>query len=279
MIQIGRNNHLRISRFTDFGAYLTDDDAAKPAEILLPARYVEENMVVGDELDVFVYTDSEDRPVAVTDHPFACVGQFAYLQAVAVNKVGAFLDWGLPKNVLCPFSEQKVKMHPGGMYLVYLYLDVETNRVVASARINRFLGNVFPDYERGQEVEALVIGHNEIGYQVIADNAHRGMIYDNELYKPLVLETTVKAYVKQVREDGKLDLTMTAPGTAGRIGKVGDDIMRMLNDGTFDLTDHSSPEDIKRALQCSKKDFKKAVGALYREHKITITPEGVIYPA
>lgn len=276
MINIGKFNKLRVSRFTDFGVYLTDDEVDNPHEVLLPARYVDPDTVVGDEMEVFVYTDSEDRPVAVTERPFACVGQFAYLQAVQVNHVGAFLDWGLPKNVLCPYSEQKIKMHSGGIYLVYLYLDPQSHRVVASAKINKFLGNVYPEYKQGDEVDVLVIGHNEIGYQVIVDNLHRGIIYDNEVYSPLEVETRYKAYVKKVRDDGKIDLTLTAPGTAGRIEIIGEEILNRLADGTFMLTDHSSPEDVKNVLHCSKKDFKKALGHLYKQHKIVIERTGVV---
>lgn len=276
MINLGRYNTLRVARFSDYGIYLTDDDAQKPSEVLLPGRYVTDLMAVGDMLDVFVYKDSEDRPVAVTEHPYIQVGEFAYLQASQVNKFGAFMDWGLPKNLLCPFSEQKVKMLPGGMYLVYAYLDKETDRVVASAKINKFLDNVYPDYEKGQEVKALVIGHTDIGYQVIVNNLHRGMIYDNEIYAPLEVESTVTAYVKNVRDDGKIDLTMTQPGTMGRIAKIADKIMEMLGEDAFSLTDKSSPDDIKAVLHCSKKDYKKAVGYLYREHRVAISPDGVI---
>lgn len=276
MINLGRYNTLRVARFSDYGIYLTDDDAQNPSEVLLPGRYVTDLMAVGDMLDVFVYKDSEDRPVAVTEHPYIQVGEFAYLQASQVNKFGAFMDWGLPKNLLCPFSEQKVKMLPGGMYLVYAYLDKETDRVVASAKINKFLDNVYPDYEKGQEVKALVIGHTDIGYQVIVNNLHRGMVYDNEIYAPLEVESTVTAYVKNVRDDGKIDLTMTQPGTMGRIAKIADKIMEMLGENAFYLTDKSSPDDIKAVLHCSKKDYKKAVGYLYREHRVAISPDGVI---
>lgn len=267
---------MRVCRFSDYGAYLTDDAVDNPAEVLLPGRYVSDDMAVGDMLDVFVYKDSEDRPVAVTEKPFVQAGEFAYLQAVQVNKYGAFLDWGLPKNLLCPFSEQKIKMMPGGIYLVYAYLDAETNRVVATAKIGKYLDNVYPDYKIGQEVQALITGHTDIGYQAIVNNLHRGMIYDNEIYSPLEIENTISAYVKNVREDGKIDLTLTAPGTVGRITKIGEKIVQMLQDGSFTLTDKSSPEDIKALLQCSKKDFKKAIGYLYKSHLITITPVGVI---
>lgn len=285
MISIGQYNTLRVNRFVEFGLYLVaEENGAKkgkedkaPIEVLLPARYVPDNVAVGDEMRVFVYTDSEDRPVATTEKPYATVGQFAFLQVVAVNRVGAFIDWGLSKNLLVPYSEQKVKMRTGGIYLVYVFLDNATGRVVASARIDRFLGNVFPDYQRGNKVQALVYEHTEIGYKVIVDNLHKGMIYENEIYKPLEVANTINAYVKAVRDDGKIDLTLTVPGTLNRIEAVAAQIMKMLDDGTLTLTDKSSPEEIKAALQCSKKDFKKAVGALYKEHRIAIAVDGSIH--
>lgn len=278
MIKIGNYNKLRIERTVDFGAYLKSTDTDSNEEILLPRRYLEPSMKVGDEIEVFVYRDSEDRPVATTEKPFVTVGEFAFLQTVQVNKVGAFLDWGLPKNLLVPFKEQKIKMFPGGIYLVYVYLDHNTGRVVASAKIEKFLDNVFPEYKKGEKVDTLIIGHNDIGYQVVVDNRHRGMIYTNEIYQPLEIGQTVSAYVKNVRdEDGRIDLTLTAPGTIDRVEKVAEKILDALNRGAFGLTDDSTPEEIKKKLQCSKKDFKKAVGLLYRQHKIVIDSDGEIF--
>lgn len=275
MIKIGDYNNLHIDRIVDFGAYLVpsskNKNPDKKEEVLLPARYLEPEMKVGDTVRVFVYTDSEDRPVATTETPYAKAGQFAFLQIVQINRVGAFLDWGLQKNLLVPFKEQKVKMFPGGIYLVYVYLDDSSKRVVASAKVEKFLGNVFPEYVRGEKVSALVIGHTGIGYQVIVDDMHRGMIYSNELYSPLDIGQTVTAFVKNVRrEDGKIDLTMTAPGTLGRVDKIGAMIIEALGAGKLTVTDNSTPEEIKAAFHCSKKDFKKALGALYRERKIVI---------
>lgn len=278
MIKIGKYNNLYISRFVDFGAYLTDgtEKCGQLEEVLMPGRYLKDNAVVGDEIRAFVYNDSEDRPVATTDIPYATVGQFVFLQVVAVNRVGAFLDWGLPKNLLCPYSEQKVKMHAGGIYLVYVYLDPNTKRVVASAKIRKFLGNSYLDYRNGQRVQALLIGHNNIGYQAIVDDKDLGIIYDNEIYVPLELEQTVTAYVKQVREDGKIDLTMTMPGTINRVEHLGAEIIELLRENRMPLTDKSDPDEVRSLLHCSKKDFKKAVGALYRDRKIAIADNGTI---
>ena len=268
MIKIGNYNTLRVARFVDFGAYLTDDDNN---EVLLPARYVPDDATVGDEIEVFVYTDSEDRPVAVTEHPFATVGEFAFLQVAQVNKFGAFLDWGVPKHLLVPFSEQRLRMEEGGIYPVYVYLDDITKRVVASGKLEKFLGNVIPDYKPGQEVQALVWKHTDIGYKVIVDNLFQGMIYDNEVYAPLEIQQTITAYVKNVRDDGKIDLTV-GDRAAKRVSDLTSLILDRIehNGGRLTITDSSSPEEIKRAFHCSKKDFKKAVGKLYKERKIAI---------
>ena len=273
MINIGKYNRLRVARFVDFGAYLTDDSNN---EVLLPARYVPADAAVGDEIEVFVYNDSEDRPVAVTEHPFACVGDFAFLQVAQVNKIGAFLDWGVPKHILVPFSEQRVRMEEGGIYPVYVYLDHLTKRVVASAKLEKFLGNVMPEYQPGDKVNALVWQHTPLGYKVIVDNLFQGMIYDNEVYAPLEIEQTVTAYVKAVRDDNKIDLTM-GDKAANRVAGIADEIIDRLGreSGKLNLTDSSSPEDIKDAFRCSKKDFKKALGKLYKEHKIIITDDHI----
>lgn len=289
MIKIGSYNNLYVARFVDFGLYLTgkpvsskeqfDCQRSKSDDILLPAKYIPVDTKIGDVMRVFVYTDGEDRPIATTERPYAVVGDFAYLQVVDVNQVGAFLDWGLPKHLLVPYSEQKMKMRAGGIYLVYVYLDPVTNRVVASAKIDKFLGNVYPDYKEHQKVHAMIIGKTDIGYQAIVNNRHKGMIYENELYSPLEIEETVTAYVKNIREDGKIDLTLTMPGTFNRVDRLGEVILSMVKRGTFTLTDRSDPEDIKNILHCSKKDFKRTVGALYKSRKILIAEDGTIMPA
>lgn len=273
MINIGKYNRLRVARFVDFGAYLTDDSGN---DVLLPARYVPADAAVGDEIEVFVYNDSEDRPVAVTEHPFACVGEFAFLQVAQVNKFGAFLDWGVPKHILVPFAEQRVRMEEGGIYPVYVYLDHITKRVVASAKLEKFIGNVMPEYHPGDKVSALVWQHTPRGYKVIVDNLFQGMIYDNEVYAPLEIEQTVTAYVKNVRDDNKIDLTL-GDKAVNRVAGLADEIIDYLrrNGNSMTLTDSSSPEDIKEAFRCSKKDFKKAIGKLYKDHKIVISDDSI----
>lgn len=273
MVNIGKYNRLPVAKIVDFGVYL---DAGNGVEILLPARYIDRELKVGDDLEVFIYTDSEDRLIATTEKPFAEVGQFAFLEVVDVNSVGAFLDWGLPKNLLVPFREQKVKMREGGIYPVYVYLDDTTKRIVASAKLDKYLGNVVPDYKRGDEVTALVWQHQPIGYRVIVDNLHSGMIYENELFRNLEVGETVKAFVKNVRDDGKIDLTLSG-NVIERVGKLADRIMEhvRLNGGEATISDKSSPEEIQAKFQCSKKDFKKAIGQLFREHRITFTDNGI----
>lgn len=230
-----------------------------------------EGTKIGDQLEVFVYNDSDDRLIATTEVPFAQVGEFAYLQVRDVNATGAFLDWGLPKDLLVPFSQQKARMSRGGIYLVYIYLDDATKRVAASAKIEKFLGNALPDYRPRQAVKALVVEHTDIGYRVIVDNRHWGMIYDNEIFRPLELQELVTAYVKSVREDGKIDLTLS-DSTGKRVMGLSDRILEAIkaNGGELPLSDSSSPEEIKDAFACSKKDFKKAVGHLYKDGKILL---------
>ena len=273
MIKIGNYNILRIARFVDFGAYLADDDNN---EVLLPSRYVPDDAAVGDEIEVFVYTDSEDRIVAVTDRPYAQVGEFAFLQVAEVNRFGAFLEWGVPKHLFVPFSEQRPRMQAGGIYPVYLYLDHITKRVVASAKLEKFHGNVIPEYRPGDKVTALVWQHTPIGYKVIVDNLFQGMIYDNEIFAPLELEQTVTALVKAVRDDGKIDLTL-GDKAAARVSDLAEDIIEKLREhgGSIGISDSSSPDEIKAIFHCSKKDFKKAVGKLYKERRILLEDGGI----
>lgn len=273
-MKIGQYNHLKVTRLVDFGAYLDGGDGT---EILMPAKYTSDSLSPGDEVDVFVYKDSEDRPVATTEHPFATVGEFAFLQVAQVNNIGAFLDWGLEaKNLMVPFREQKVRMLQGGIYLVYVYLDHTTQRVVASSKIEKFIGNVLPHYQVGDRVKALVYEHTPIGYRCIVDNLHYGMIYSNEIFQPLTLEQSVSAYVKNVREDGKIDLTLS-DRTAVRTDSLAERIYQAaeLADGTLPIGDKSSPEEIQAMFSCSKRDFKQAVGHLYRAHRIVPSPTSI----
>ena len=272
MLKIGQYNRLAINRMAEVGAYL---DAGDGVEILIPSKYLPENPAEGDILDVFVYTDTEDRLIATTESPLIQVGQFAFLHVKDINpRVGAFLDWGITaKDLLCPFNEQRSRMNIGGIYCVYAYLDDVTGRVVASSKIEKYLGNVYPTYQIHEQVNVLVIKRTDIGYQVVVNNLHLGMIYYDELINELEIGATLTAFVKKVRSDGKLDLTMK--DTNGkRAHNIADDILDMLKSkgGTIYITDKSSPDEIGSVFGCSKKDFKKAVGLLYKQHQIELVP-------
>lgn len=274
MLKIGNYNTLPVVKIVDFGVYL---DGGEGREILLPRRYVGRLPEVGDKLDVFVYTDSEDRLIATTEHPVATVGEFAYMQVTQVNRVGAFLDWGLSgKNLLVPFREQRSAMRDGGIYLVYVYLDDVTGRVAASAKVDKFLGNVIADYKSGDKVDALIIEHNESGYKAIVDNLHNGLFYNSDIYSPLVLEQHIEASVKNVRPDGKIDL-VPVRNMLERTDEIARLIMKKIEaDGVLRVTDKSSPEEIRERFGCSKKDYKKAIGSLYRKRLILLEDDAIV---
>ena len=274
MIELGKYQTLEIRRIVDFGAYLSVP--GEDTEVLIPGRYLPENMQVGDSLEVFVYKDSEDRPIATTERPYATVGEFAFLSVNAVNDTGAFLDWGLPKDLLVPYGEQRMRMRRGGIYLVYIYVDKATGRIVATTKTDKYLGNVFPDYKLGDRVQALVVEHTDIGYKVIVDNLHTGMIYSNELYRAIEIEEMVTAYVKQVRDEGKIDLTVNEKAVV-RQSDVAERIMNHLSkENAAPISEKMSPDIIDMAFHCSKKDFKKAIGHLYKERMVVIAPDGTV---
>ena len=268
-MNLGEYNKLMINRFVDFGAYLIDEQGN---EVLLPKRYLSGEEELDDYLEVFVYNDSENRPVATTERPFATVGQFCLMRVKAVNAIGAFLDWGLvAKDLLVPFREQRVRMQAGRSYIVYVYLDPSSERIVASAKLDKFLGNTLPDYYHRQKVDVLITQQLEIGYRVILDGKFWGMIYNNELYQQVNIGEHHIGFIKQVRDDGKIDVTL-AKIEKMRIDDVADDILNYLqqNGGSMALNDKSSPEEILRTFNCSKKDFKKALGLLYKQHKVSL---------
>lgn len=268
MLKIGNYNTLEVVKLVDFGVYL---DGGNGLEILLPTRYIDQPLHIGDNIEVFIYTDSEDRLIATTLRPLATVGEFAFLRVQQVNKIGAFVDCGLAKDILVPFREQKMRMIQGRNYLVYLYLDDASKRIAASSKIEKFLNNTYPEYKKGQPVQALVYRKNEIGYNVIVNNLHSGMIYDNEIFTNINIGDYVTAYVKNVRDDGKIDLTLSDQ-IENRIDALSERILKymMINNGSLGVNDNSSPEEIKATFGCSKKDFKKAIGNLYKARKIKI---------
>ena len=268
-MEIGKYNELRINRSVDFGFYLADENGN---EVLLPKRYITEDMHEGDIIKVFVYNDSENRPVATTEQPKAIVGDFAIMRVKAVNAVGAFLDWGLAaKDLLVPFREQRVRMLAGRSYIVHVYLDHESNRIAASAKLDKFLGNRPPRYYHRQKVEVLIVQRTELGYKVIVNNMHWGMVYQNETYTDVNVGERHTAFIKQVRDDGKIDVTLSKIEKI-RVDDLSDRILKAMKDngGTLPLNDKSTPEEIAHAFHCSKKDFKKALGQLYKLRLITL---------
>lgn len=274
MLQIGCYNTLNFSRATRHGVYLQDEDGR---EVLLPRSEIPDDFSEEAPIEVFIYTDSEDRITATTLQPKAIRDEFAYLQVVEVSHIGAFLDWGIRgKDLLVPFSEQKHKMLKDGWYLVYIYLDELTNRLVASTKLNRFFEHQQMEVKTGDEVELLVGKETDLGFNVVVANRYRGLIYHNEIFRPVRPGYRLKGFVHQIREDGKLDIRLNAPGFA----KVEPNAQKILTylekqGGFLDLTDKSDPELIKQRLAMSKKTFKKAVGTLYKQRLIRLEPGGI----
>lgn len=277
MIEPGRYNTLRVVKEVDFGLYL---DGGEKGEILLPSKYVPEGTAVNDEIEVFVYFDSEDRLIATTEEPYIMAGEFAFLEVKSVNRVGAFLDWGITaKDLLVPFAEQRALMREGGVYLVYAYVDDVTGRIVASARVDTFLDNTPPAYEQNQAVEILVVQETELGYKVIVENSHWGMVYRNEVFSAINPGDYLTGYVKKVREDEKLDIALQPVGYRKAVGDgaIAERIVEALCSagGFLPYGDKTDADTIARTFGCSKKNFKKSLGALYKAHRIVILPEGI----
>ncbi|WP_411766890.1 S1 RNA-binding domain-containing protein [Winogradskyella sp. A3E31] len=273
MIKLGEYNNLEILRDTEPGLFLGDNE---DNEVLLPNRYVPKSFEIGDTIKVFVYLDNEERPVATTDQPFITKGDFAVLRCNAVTKFGAFLDWGLVKELFCPFKEQAFKMKKGGWYLVYCYLDEETDRLVASSKTNHFLDNTNLEVAQFDEVDLIVSHPSEMGMNVIVNKKHLGLVFKDDIYKDISVGDQLKGIVKKVRPDNKLDISLSQIGYRN-IEPNAEFILNELQDnsGFIPLHDKSSPEDIKTQLQMSKKSFKKAIGSLYKERQIEIKDDGI----
>ena len=273
MAQIGKTNRLVVLRKVSIGVYLDGDTLG---DLLVPNRYVPEGINEGDELDVFIYLDSEDRLIATTETPFALVGDFALLKVVATTGVGAFLDWGLMKDLLVPFSEQQQKMVVGQQYLVHVYLDDNTKRIVASAKIEKFLDNLPPEYTPGDEVQLMIAGKTDLGYKAIINNLHTGILYSNQVFKSLFIGQKLKGYIQKVREDEKIDLLLEKPGHE-KFDDISESILEKLraNKGFLKVTDKSEPEVIAKMFGLSKKNFKKAIGTLYKKRMIKILDNGI----
>ncbi|MBQ9667883.1 MAG: GntR family transcriptional regulator [Prevotella sp.] len=273
MLTLGTFNTLRIVKRVDFGLYL---DGGDEGEILLPKRYVTPQMHIGDELRVFIYLDQEERPVATTEEPLAQVGQFACLEVAWTNKYGAFLRWGPMKDLFCPFREQKQRMEQGRSYIVYIMEDMETHRLMATAKVEKYLADDMPPYKHGDSCDCLVWQKTDLGFKCIVDNRYQGQLYDNQIFRPLHTGNRFTAYIDHIRQDNKIDLTIQPTGHQHTLD-FAETLLRYLyeNDGLCDLGDKSPAELIYDRFKVSKKAFKRAVGDLYRRRLIVIGDEDI----
>lgn len=273
MLQLGEFNELKAHRSTDFGWYLMDEESN---EVLLPNKYVPQEFKEEDTINVFLYKDSEDRIVATTETPKVVVNEFACLRVKQVNKFGAFLDWGLEKDLMVPFSEQKNKMQEGESYVVRLVHDIKSDRLFASTKLNKYLIKDHMVVATGDEAEAIIVEESDLGYQAIIEDAHLGLLYRNETFRTLEVGDRLKVYVKKIREDGKIDLVLEEPGFA-KVEPSAHKILKKLkeNDGFLQLHDKSHPLLIAETLEMSKKTFKKAIGNLYRQRLIVLENNGI----
>lgn len=272
-IELGKFNVLEVLKTVDFGVYL---DGGEEGEILLPTRYVPEECNIGDFLNVFLYLDNEERLIATTLTPLVQVGEFACLEVSWVNQFGAFLNWGLMKDLFVPFREQKMKMLVGKKYVIHAHIDEDSYRIVASAKVDKYLSKELPAYQPNDEVSILIWQKTDLGFKAIVENKFSGLLYDSEIFQPLQTGMQLKAFVKQVREDGKIDLMLQKPGFE-KIDDFSDKLLSYIkeNGGSIQLNDKSPAEDIYDTFQVSKKTFKKAVGDLYKKRLIVIEANGI----
>lgn len=273
MIQIGQTCTLEVVKKVDFGVYL---NAEEFGQVLLPRKVTPKECEIGDKITVFLYLDSKDMVIATTKRPKAEVGQFAYLEAVEIGQFGAFLDWGLDKDLLLPFGEQHKEIEAQRSYLVHIYQSSVDERIVASSKVDKFLDHDEPRYGAGQEVDLIIGGTTDLGYKAIVNNAHWGVIYNNEVFRPLKFGQKLKGFVKHVRSDGKIDLVLQK-GVKEELDKHATTILFKLKqaDGFLPLTDKTQAEVIYAKLSMSKKAFKKSIGSLYKQQQITIDNDGI----
>lgn len=273
MIYIGEINKLKIQRNTSVGMYLSDKINN---EVLLPKKYIDEKFAIGDLIDVFVYKDHEDRLVATTLEPYIQANEFAYLRVRTVTQFGAFLEWGMEKDLMVPQQEQSKKMAQMEYYLVYAYLDELTNRLVASSKINKFINNDEIELQLGDEVELMIFEHTFLGYNAIINNAHKGLIYHDEIFQTVTIGDRLIGYIKNIREDGGIDLSLQKPGIQHLVDTT-DKVLVYLqkHKGFLKLNDDSTPDEIKNILAMSKKAFKKSIGILYKHRMIRLEKDGI----
>ncbi|NLJ81712.1 MAG: GntR family transcriptional regulator [Bacteroidales bacterium] len=273
MLSIGKFNTLNVVKQLDFGIYL---NGYEEGEILMPKRYVPPHISIGDTIEAFIYRDSEDKLIATTEMPYAQVDEFAFLEVVAVNQMGAFLDWGLPKNLLVPFREQKIRLKQGDKALVFIYLDEKTKRIVASANIEQFLSKKAAVFSPQEKVKIIPYKITDLGYKSIVNQQFDGMLYKNEVFQNINIGKTYSAYIKQIRTDGKIDLNLYKIGY-NQVVDFSSTLLEILknNNGFLHFTDKSSAEEINEEFGVSKKIFKKAVGDLYKKRLIRIENNGL----
>ncbi|MBK9190901.1 MAG: GntR family transcriptional regulator [Crocinitomicaceae bacterium] len=273
MIELGKINTLRIVKEVDFGLYL---DGGSEGEILMPKRYVPANFKIDDYLDVFVYLDSEDRIIATSETPLAEVDQFALLKVKQLTQVGAFLEWGLMKDLLLPFREQKFELRPNQSVLVRVFLDKTSNRIVATTKLDRFLDNLPLELETNDEVDIIIWEKTNLGYKVIINNTYTGLLYENEIFQPVHPGMKLKGFIKLIRPDEKIDVTLQRSGMI-HVDEVASKILDKLklSGGFIEANDNTSPESIKHMFGVSKKAFKKAIGTLYKNKNIVIEERGI----
>jgi len=273
-VKVGRINVLRVIKRLPFGAYLVA--GSEKEEILLPKRFEPENCNVDDLLKVFIYYDSEDRIIATTEMPIAQVDECAYLKVVDVNQVGAFMDMGLMKDLFVPFAEQETPMQTGKSYVVHLYLDEHSGRIMASSKLDKFLLETSHYHKPGQEVSLLVFAKTDLGYKAAIGHTYQGLIFNNEIYQDIKIGDSINGYIKNIRADKKIDLTLQLPSEKTR-GELANRILGYLKEqgGSINITDKSSPEEIYAQFAVSKKAYKKALGALYKRRQIKIEKEQI----
>lgn len=273
MIEIGQVVSLKSVKSTPQGVYLL---TSENLEVLLPHKYVPKNTAIGDNIEVFIYTDSEDRPIATTLTPKILMHQVVFLEAVAITPIGAFFNWGVEKDLLVPYSEQFYKIEKGESYPIYLYKDELTNRMVGTTKIEKHLKHQPIELKQGDKVTILVIQHTDLGYKVVVNNKHIGMLFENEVFRPIYVGDELKAFVQKVRPDNKLDITLNS-SKLSELENISNDIYETLlkNNGKLNVNDKSSPEEIYAVFKVSKKAFKKAIGMLFKEKKILINDTNI----
>jgi predicted RNA-binding protein (virulence factor B family) len=274
MAQLGQYNSLRVIKQVDFGYYV---DGEQFGQVLLPKKQAPEDIEVDQEISVFLYTASEDRIVSTTLKPKALVGECAYLKVIETKRVGAFLDWGLPKDLLVPFNEQFKPMQEGYSYTVYLFIDEASERIAATTRLDEHLPSTSNEFKQRQVVELMIYSKSDLGFKAVINGTHLGQLYNNEVFCPLHYGEKISGYIKQIRDDGRIDLTLQLPAHIARDG-LSEKILQHLkdNDGISNITDKSLPSTISDAFGVSKKTYKKALGLLYKNKQITIEKHQIV---